>query len=173
MQTLLKISRLIDNLNEGIGRLTYWLVLVMVVIGTWNVAGRYLGRWLGEKLTSNGLIEAQWYLFDLVFLLGAAYSLKHNEHVRVDLFYKDLNRRKKALINIIGTLLFLIPFCLMVIYFSWGWTLNSWAIWEMSSDPDGLPRFPIKSMIIVSLILLILQGISETIKNWVIFQEEE
>ncbi|MGB7522138.1 MAG: TRAP transporter small permease subunit [Spirulinaceae cyanobacterium] len=173
MQTLLKISRLIDNLNEGIGRLTYWLVLVMVVIGTWNVAGRYLGRWLGEKLTSNGLIESQWYLFDLVFLLGAAYSLKHNEHVRVDLFYKDLNRRKKAFINIIGTLLFLIPFCLMVIYFSWGWTLNSWAIWEMSSDPDGLPRFPIKSMIIVSLILLILQGISETIKNWVIFQEEE
>ncbi len=173
MRTLLKISRLIDSINEGIGRLTYWLVLVMILISTWNVAGRYIGRWLGEKLTSNGLLETQWYLFDIIFLLGAAYGLKHNEHVRVDLFYKDFNRRKKALINIIGTVLFLIPFCLMVIFYSWEWTLNSWSIWEMSSDPDGLPRYPIKSMIIIGLILLLLQGISETIKNWAILQEED
>ena len=120
MHKLLQISRIIDTINEWIGRLTYWLVLFMVLVGVWNVVGRYLGRWLGQNLTSNALIEIQWYLFDLVFLLGAAYALKHNEHVRVDLFYKGWNRKRKALANLIGTLLFLIPFSVMVIYYSWG-----------------------------------------------------
>ena len=171
MHRLLQISRIIDAINEWIGRLTYWLVLLMVMIGVWNVIGRYLGRWLGQNLTSNALIEIQWYLFDLVFLFGAAYALKHNSHVRVDLFYKDWSRRRKALANFIGTLLFLIPFCLMVIYYSWGTIVNSWKIWEMSPDPGGLPRYPIKSTIVVSFVLLILQGFSEAIKNWAIITE--
>ncbi|MBZ8180199.1 TRAP transporter small permease subunit [Oscillatoria salina] len=171
MQILLKIASIIDTINQWIGRLVYWLVLVMVLVGVWNVLGRYLGRWLGQNLTSNALIEIQWYLFDLVFLLGAAYALKHDDHVRVDLFYKDWSPKRKALANLIGTLLFLIPFCLMVIYFSWEWTLNSWVIFEQSPDPGGLPRYPIKSMIIISFVLLILQGISEAIKNWAIFRE--
>jgi TRAP-type mannitol/chloroaromatic compound transport system permease small subunit len=145
----------------------------MVLVGVWNVAGRYLGRILGQNLTSNGLIETQWYLFDLVFLLGAAYTLKHNEHVRVDIFYKDWHPQKKALINFLGAILFLIPFCCLVIYYSWGTVINSWKILEVSPDPGGLPRYPIKSMIIVSLILLLLQGISEAIKNWVIFTSQE
>ncbi|MBE9166835.1 TRAP transporter small permease subunit [Pleurocapsales cyanobacterium LEGE 06147] len=179
MQKLLQIAKVIDTINEWIGRLTYWLVLFMVLIGVWNVVGRYLGRFLGQNITSNALIEIQWYLFDLVFLLGAAYTLKHDDHVRVDIFYKDWNPRRKALANLLGTLLFLIPFCCLVIYYSWGTVINSWRIQEMSPDPDGLPRYPIKAMILVSLVLLILQGISEAIKNWAILtnklapQEEE
>lgn len=169
MQKLLQIAKVIDTINEWIGRLTYWLVLFMVLIGVWNVVGRYLGRFFGQNLTSNALIEIQWYLFDLVFLLGAAYTLKHDAHVRVDIFYKDWNPRRKALANLLGTLLFLIPFCCLVIYYSWGTVINSWRIQEMSPDPGGLPRYPIKSMILVSLVLLIFQGISEAIKNWAIF----
>ncbi|NEO43415.1 MAG: TRAP transporter small permease subunit [Moorea sp. SIO4A3] len=169
MQQLLRISRVIDSFNERIGRLTYWILPLMILIGVWNVVGRYLGRFIGENLSSNGFIETQWYLFDLVFLLGAAYTLKHNGHVRVDVFYKSLRPKAQAIANLIGTLLFLIPFCIMVIYFSWGAIVNSWTIQEMSPDPGGLPRYPIKSMIIVSFGLLILQGISEAIKNWAIF----
>lgn len=140
----------------------------MVGVGAWNVAGRYLGRWIGQNLTSNALIEVQWYLFDLVFLLGAAYALKHDEHVRVDIFYRGWSRKRQALANLIGSILFLIPFSLMVIYFSWETVLNSWEIREMSPDPGGLPRYPIKTMIIVSFVLLIFQGISQAIKSWAI-----
>ena len=169
MRRLLQISRFIDTVNEWIGRLAYWLVLFMVLVGVWNVVGRYVGRLVGFNLTSNALIEIQWYLFDLVFLLGGAYALKHNEHVRVDIFYKDLSPRRKALVNFVGSIAFLIFFCAWVIYFSWGTVLNSWQILEMSPDPGGLPRYPIKSFIIIGLLLLIFQGISEAIKNWAIF----
>ena len=89
MQKLLNIAKIIDTINEWVGKLTYWLVLLMILVGVWNVIGRYLGRLIGQNLTSNAFIEVQWYLFDIVFLLGAAYTLKHDEHVRVDLFYKD------------------------------------------------------------------------------------
>lgn len=165
MKMLLKLSRAIDAAIEGLGNLVSWLVILMVGIGFWNVATRYLGRWLGQ-LSSNALLEMQWYLFALVFLLGAAYALKHNEHVRVDIFYKGWSPRRRAWVNFLGSLLFLIPFCAIAIYFSWQWTLNSWHVLEVSPNPQGLPRYPIKSAIIVSLFLLILQGISEAIKNW-------
>ena len=170
MRKLLQLSRFIDTVNEWIGRLAYWLVLFMVLIGVWNVVGRYLGRLVGYNLTSNALIEIQWYLFDLVFLLGGAYALKHNAHVRVDIFYKDLSARRKALINFVGSLV-LISFCAGVIYYSWGTVINSWKIWEMSPDPGGLPRYPIKSFIIIGLLLVIFQGISEAIKNLAILTD--
>lgn len=140
----------------------------MIGVGVWNVLGRYLGNAIGQNLSSNALIETQWYLFDLVFLLGAAYTLQHNDHVRVDVFYARWNRRRKAMADLFSTLVFLIPFCLLVIYFSWGAVVQSWAIRETSPDPGGLIRYPIKSMIIVSFALLILQGISDAIKNWAI-----
>ncbi|MBE9040530.1 TRAP transporter small permease subunit [Oscillatoriales cyanobacterium LEGE 11467] len=170
MQALLRLSQLIDATNERIGRLTYWLLPVAIVIGTWNTVGRYIGKHLGQSLTSNASIEAQWYLFDLVFLLGAAYTLKHNAHVRVDLFYDRWNPQRKALVNFLGTLLFLIPFCIMVVWFSWTPIFNSWQIWESSPDPNGLPRYPIKTALLVGFGLLILQGISEAIKNWAIWR---
>ncbi|MEB3341170.1 TRAP transporter small permease subunit [Okeania sp.] len=169
MQILLRLSRIIDRLNESIGRLTYGLVILMVLVGLWNVIGRYLGRAIGQNLTSNAFIEIQWYLFDLVFLLGGAYALKHNEHVRVDIFYTRWSPKRKALANLIGTLLFLIPFSIIVVIVSWGAVLNSWAILENSPDPGGLPRYPIKTMIIISFVLLFLQGISEAIKNFAVF----
>ena len=172
LNKLLRLSRIIDTFNEWVGRLAYWLVLFMVLVGVWNVVGRYLGRFLGQNLTSNALIEIQWYLFDLVFLLGAAYTLKHNEHVRVDLFYKGWSRKRRALANLMGAMFFLLPFCLMVIYFSWNTVINSWRSLEISPDPGGLPRYPIKSMIVVSFVLLIGQGISEAIKNWAILTEK-
>ncbi|NEQ30486.1 MAG: TRAP transporter small permease subunit [Leptolyngbya sp. SIO4C5] len=165
MQTLLKIAGWIDRFNEGIGRLAYWLILVMLGIGVWNVVGRYLGYFVGQNLSSNALIESQWYLFDIVFLLGAAYTLKHNGHVRVDVFQSRWQGKRKALAELVGTLLFLLPFCALVIFFSWEAIAASWAIRETSPDPGGLPRYPIKSLIIVSFVLLILQGFSEAIKN--------
>lgn len=173
MRELLRIANVIDLINEWIGRLTYWLVLLMVAVGAWNVFGRYIGRIIGINLTSNGLIEIQWYLFDLIFLLGAAYALKYNEHVRVDIFYKDWSRRRQALANFLGNILFLIPFSCLIIYYSWGKVINSWKIWEMSPDPGGLPRYPINSAIILAFVLLILQGISEAIKNWHIYQQPD
>lgn len=169
MQSLLSIARKIDAFTTQIGKFAYWLVLAMIGVGTWNVIGRYLGNFVGQNLSSNALIETQWYLFDIVFLLGAAYTLQRGGHVRVDVFYDRWSRRGKALADFIGTVIFLIPFSALVIYFSWGAVIKSWQIFEMSPDPNGLPRYPIKAMILVSFGLLILQGISEAIKNWAIF----
>ena len=170
MQVILQISRLIDQFNESIGRFVYWFALLMIAVGTWNVVGRYVGRTVGQNLSSNVLLETQWYIFDVIFLLGAAYTLKHNEHVRVDVIQSRLNPKQKALVDLFGSVFFLIPFCVMVIFYSWGAVSNSWAILETSPDPGGLPRYPIKSLMIVSFILLILQGISEAIKNFAIFK---
>ena len=144
----------------------------MILIGVWNVVGRYLGNLLQRNLSSNGFIESQWYIFDLIFLLGAAYTLKHNHHVRVDVLYSNWSGKRQALANLLGTLLFLIPFSIMVIWFSWQAILDSWQIWELSPDPGGLPRAPIKSMIIVGFVLLIIQGISEAIKNFAILTNQ-
>ncbi len=170
MEKLLKVSRIIDALNEIIGKITSWLVLVMVVIGGWNVIGRYLGRLTGNSLSSNAYIEAQWYIFSIIFFFAAAYALKHDEHVRVDVFYSKWNPRRRALVEIVGTIFFLIPFCILVIFYSWETIVNSWSILEGSSDPDGLPRYPIKTTIIISFALLILQGISQIIKNFAILK---
>jgi len=172
LEKLLRLSRIIDRFNEIVGRLSAGLVLLMILVGVWNVIGRYIGRAIGQNLTSNALIEIQWYIFDIVFLLGGAYALKHNEHVRMDLLYSNWTPRKKALANLIGTLLFLIPFSILIFYYSWGAVANSWAILEVSPDPGGLPRYPIKTMILVSCVLLIIQGISEAIKNWAIFTRQ-
>lgn len=170
MRKLLALARGIDRVIAWIGKGAAWLALVMLAIGGWNVVGRYLGKLIGQNLSSNGLLESQWYLFDLIFLLGAAYTLQKNDHVRVDIIYKSLGDRQRAWVNLLGTLLFLLPFCGLVIFYSWGSVVNSWQIWEMSPDPGGLPRYPIKTMILVSFGLLILQGIAEAIKNWAIIR---
>jgi TRAP-type mannitol/chloroaromatic compound transport system permease small subunit len=137
----------------------------MVLVGVYNVFGRFVGQYIGTNLTTNALIEGQWYLFSLVFWLGAPYALLHNEHVRVDVLYARKGGRYKAIVNLLGTLLILIPFCSLLIYFSWNFIAVSWDILEGSPDPSGLPRYPIKTLIAVGAALLILQGISEVIKN--------
>ncbi|MGJ3248685.1 MAG: TRAP transporter small permease subunit [Elainellaceae cyanobacterium] len=165
MNTLLALSRWIDRITTGIGRLASWLVLVMIGVGCWNVIGRYVGQVVGRNLSSNALIETQWYLFSIVFLLGAAYTLRHNGHVRVDVFQSRWRGKRKALAELIGTLLFLLPFAGLVMLFSWRWVLASWRIGETSPDPGGLPRYPIKSLVLVGFAVLLLQGVSEAIKN--------
>lgn len=165
MRVLLRLSKGIDAFMEVVGTITYWLVPIVVLVGVWNVGGRYIGRAVGRNLTSNLFIELQWYLFAIIFLMGAAYTLKHDEHVRVDVFYGRWPPRRKALINFLGAILFLIPFSVLVLYFSWDSVMFSWEIREQSPDPSGLPRYPIKTFILIGFILLIVQGISEAIKN--------
>lgn len=172
MRFLLRISRVIDQIIDRIGSLLPWLVVLMIGAGFYNVVARYVGRFLGVRLTNNAAIEIQWYLYAILFFLGFAFILKHNVNVRVDFLYARWSPKQRAMIDFWGTLLFLIPFCILGIYVtinpvlaSWGrLPSGSWGTWEMSSDPNGLPRAPIKSMIIVSFTLLLAQAISQAIK---------
>jgi TRAP-type mannitol/chloroaromatic compound transport system permease small subunit len=172
MRLLLSLASAIDWLTEQIGRLAVMIVPLLVVIGFTNVITRFVGRAIGQQLSSNAAIEWQWYLFSILFLLLFAYILKHNVNVRVDFLYANWSPKQRAIVDLVGTLLFIIPFCLMGMYYSWGPILSSWGrqfdgtwgTWEISPDPNGLPRAPIRSMILVGLGLLLLQSISQTIK---------
>lgn len=165
MSFLLKLSRWIDRISEAMGWLTLGLALIMVAVGAYNAITRYLGRFIGVNLSSNLYIEVQWYLFSLIFLLGAGYVLKLDDHVRVDIFYTRLSPKGKAWVNLVGGLFLLLPICLVILGYSLPSVINSWQILEQSSDPSGLPRYPIKSAILVAFLLLGLQGISEIIKQ--------
>lgn len=165
MQTWLRLSKRIDTFTQWMGVVAYWLIPTMVLVGVFNVVGRFAGQALSTNLSSNALLELQWQLFSLTVFLGAPYALLHNEHVRVDVLYSRYNDNQRAWINVIGTLLFLIPFCCFLIYFSWSFVQNSWRIWEYSPDPGGLPIYPIKTLIPIGAGLLIIQAISEVIKN--------
>jgi len=155
----------IDRFNEWLGRGLYWLTLGMVGVGAFNALARYLDPYTGLSLSSNTWIELQWYLFSLVFLLGAAYTLKHDDHVRVDVLYSQLSRRGQAWINLFGTVLFLVPFCVVVLWMSVPFVSSSWAVLEQSSDPGGLPRYPIKTAIPLALLFVLLQGIALIIRE--------
>ena len=165
MQRWLRLAEGIDRFSEKTGRLLYWLTLGMVLIGAYNAIVRYLDRFTGLGLSSNTYIELQWYLFSLVFLLGGAYTLLRDAHVRVDVLYGRLSRRTRAVIDIVGIEIFLVPFCLVVIWESAPAVGNSWAVWEMSPDPGGLPRYPIKTLVPVAFALVLLQGVAEWIKR--------
>jgi len=185
VQALLRLSKAIDALMEFIGVVGVWLVTLLLFVGVYNVIGRYVGPLVGRNLASNTFIEGQWYLFSVIFFLGFAFVLKRNAHVRVDFLYSKLNLRNRAWVNLIGTLIFLIPFCILGIYVtyhpvltSWGLLPNgTWGTWEMSSDSGGLPRAPIKTMIIVAFVLLLIQGVSDLIKHTAVLtnavQEDE
>ncbi len=165
MQRWLRLAHGIDRFSERTGRLLYWLSLAMVVIGAFNAVARYLDRYTGLGLSSNMYIELQWYLFSLLFLLGAAYTLKHNAHVRVDVLYSRLSPKGKAWVDLGGTVLFLMPFCVLMLWVSWPMVANSWAVREVSPDPGGLPRYPIKAVIPLAFVLLMIQGLSMLIKQ--------
>ncbi len=172
MKGLLRVSRAIDAVTEFIGSLLPYLVILMIGVGFYNVVARYLGRFIGARLTNNAAIEIQWYLYSVLFFLGFAYILKHNINVRVDFLYAKWSPRRRAWVDLLGTICFLIPFCILGIYVtvspvlaSWGRLPNgSWGTWEISPDPDGLPRAPIKTMIIIAFALLLAQAISQVIK---------
>jgi len=177
------LSETIDRWTDRLGRWTAWLTLGMVLVGSYNTVARYLDGYRGRhevvgetftRLSSNAFLELQWYLFSLVFLLGAAYALRHNAHVRVDLLYGRLGRRGKAWIDLIGGLTLLLPFSIFALWVSWPSVRNSWQVREISPDPGGLARYPIKTVILVAFVLLILQGLSEVLKQVVIlFSENE
>ncbi|NJM95458.1 MAG: TRAP transporter small permease subunit, partial [Acaryochloridaceae cyanobacterium CSU_5_19] len=172
MKALLRLSQTIDRATEMLGRLSSGMVILTILVGFYNVMARYIGRLIGLKLSTNVLIELQWYLFSLMFLLGFAYILKHAANVRVDFLYSQWSAQRQAWVDFWGTVFFLIPFCLLGIGVSinpvlqsWGQLPDgSWGPWELSADANGLPRAPIKTMIIVAFVLLLVQAISQAIK---------
>ncbi|HSG47555.1 MAG TPA: TRAP transporter small permease subunit [Longimicrobiales bacterium] len=164
MQTLRSFAGAVDRLNQRLGSVLRWLALLMVLMGAYNAVARYLTRYVGVSLSSNALNEAQWYLFSLIFLLGAAYGLKVDAHVRVDVLYGRLSEKARGWIDLLGTTLFLLPFSLLMLWVSYPTVRNSWVIREVSPDPGGLPRYPIKAVILVSFALLLLQGLAQVVR---------
>jgi TRAP-type mannitol/chloroaromatic compound transport system permease small subunit len=165
MRILRKISSLIDALNDRIGVAIRWMALFMVVIGAVSAVVRYFARSQGWTLNLTPATEIQWYLFSIIFLLGAAYGLNHDVHVRVDVMYERMTPKVQAWIDLCGTLLFLLPFSIMMLYVSYPAVRSSWDIKETSPDPGGLARWPIKMLILVSFALLVLQGLSQLVKQ--------
>lgn len=165
MHILRQFSALVDGLNDRIGVVIRWLALLMVLVGAVSAVIRYFGRSQGWTLNLTPATEMQWYLFSMIFLLGAAYGLNHDVHVRVDVMYERMSPRVQAWIDLCGTLLFLLPFSVLMLYVSFPAVSSSWSVREMSPDPGGLPRWPIKMLILVSFALLVLQGLSQLVKQ--------
>ncbi|MFQ5536294.1 MAG: TRAP transporter small permease subunit [Gemmatimonadota bacterium] len=165
MHLLRRFAAAVDALNDRIGAAIRWLALIMVLVGAFNALARYATRYTGVSLSSNAYLDLQWYFFSLIFLLGAAYGLEHNVHVRVDVLYSRLGRKARAWIDLVGTVLFLIPFSVLMLWVAWPAVRNSWSIREVSPDPGGLPRYPIKAVILVGFVLLLLQGFSQVVKE--------
>lgn len=165
MTFLLRIASAIDRFSKRTGQWLCWLTLGMVLVGALNAILRYTARFTGLSLSSNMYIELQWYLFSLVFLLGAAYTLQTDSHVRVDVLYGRLSAKGKAWIDLTGTVVFLIPFCILMLWVSWPAVMNSWAVLEGSPDPGGLPRYPIKTAIPIAFLLLLVQAFSMLIRS--------
>lgn len=182
-------TKTIDAISEWLGIFAELLIIGTVVIGFYNVVARYVGQYSKEisslvaqytgyviepatlyGLSSNIFIELQWYLFSIVFFLGFAYILKNGINVRVDFLYTNFSTKRKALIDLIGHLLFLIPFCIISTWVSISPVIRSWQQWEMSPDPGGLPRAPLKAMLIFSFGLLLLQTLSEIMKLWAVYR---
>ncbi len=161
MAPLLAISHQIDRLNEGVGRTVRWLVLAAVLISAGNAIVRKI-----FSVSSNSLLEIQWYLFAAVFMLGAGYAFLRNVHVRIDFVSSKLSKRTNTIIDIAGIVVFLIPLCLILINLSWPFFYNAWKIGEMSSNAGGLIRWPVLILIPLGFALLLLQAISELIKRF-------
>jgi TRAP-type mannitol/chloroaromatic compound transport system permease small subunit len=160
LSLLLRLSGAIDRLNTAVGRTVIWLVLVMTVISSGNAIIRY-----AFNTSSNAWLEIQWYLFSAVFLLGAGYTLRHNEHIRIDVVTGRFGPRGQAWIDVAGGLLFLLPMACIITWLSWPIFVGSLESGEMSSDAGGLIRWPAKLLIPAGFALLALQGLSETIKR--------
>lgn len=160
MRGLIGLSRAIDAMNEMIGRLTYWLILAAVLISTGNALVRY-----GLNTSSNAWLEIQWYLFSFVFLFCAGYTLLHNQHVRIDVLTGHLSGRARAWIDIIGTVLFLLPMAITIMWLSWPVFVDAWQSNEISTNAGGLMVWPARLMLPAGFLLLVLQGFSELIKR--------
>src|SRR5471032_249878 len=160
MYTRVRLSLLIDTVNERIGKFSAWFILLAVFICTVNALVRY-----AFNLSSNGWLEIQWYLNSAMFLLVAAYALKQNAHVRIDVIAGKLSPRAQAWIDIFGGLFMLLPAVTIIAWYSIPSLVNSFELHEMSSDNGGLVRWPVRLLIPVAFVLLGLQGVSEIIKR--------
>lgn len=160
MQGLLKLSALIDELNERVGRLVIWLVLIVVIVSSGNAVFRF-----AFNMSSNALLEIQWYLFSAIFLFSAGYVLKKNEHIRIDVLISRFSERTQNWVDVFGILVFLLPMAVIIGYLSWPVFTNAWASGEMSSNPGGLIRWPVRLMMPVGFALLVIQGLSELVKR--------
>lgn len=163
MPLLLRVARSIGRLNDGVYAAIRWLTLAMIFVGAFNALARYLTRYTGVALASNAMFDAQWYMFSIIFLLGAAYGLHREVHVRVDVAYARLTPRRQAWVDLVGTALFVVPFCLMMLVTSWPAVRNSWLVREGSPDPGGLVRYPIKALLLACFGLLLLQAVAQLI----------
>ena len=161
MKPLLQLSRLIDALNEGIGKLVMWFVLAAVLISAGNAVMRK-----AFDIGSNAFLEIQWYLFAAVFLLGSGYVFLRNAHVRIDFISTKLSKRTNTIIDILGMLLFAIPLSLILISLSWPVFERAWVSGEMSQNAGGLIRWPVFLLVPVGFGLLALQCVSELIKRF-------
>lgn len=160
MNALLSLSRAIDAVNERVGKLVSWLVLIVVLISAANAVVRYAADW-----SSNALLEIQWYLFSAIFLLSAGYVLKRNEHIRIDIVSGRLSPRAQNWIDVFGLLAFLLPMAVMTMVLSWPVFKLAWTSNEISANPGGLVRWPVRLLMPIGFLLLTLQGCSELVKR--------
>lgn len=183
---LLAYQRAVDSVSEGLGWLAKWLVPTCVLVGFINVLLRYIGRFQQRSLTSNRYIELQWMLFGAIFLLVFPYVLKHGINVRVDFLFQSFSRKRRALIDFVGHIVALVPYCLFALWANWDYAFTSlfqkgerwstwrvWEIWEQSPDAKGLPRAPIKVLLLVGFFILLLQTIAELIKLGFVLAERD
>lgn len=160
MNFLLQFSRLIDAISEAVGRAAIWLILVVVLISAGNAVSRF-----AFDLSSNAMLEIQWYLFSAIFLACAAYVLKKNEHIRIDVIAGRLSERAQNWIDVFGILVFLLPMAVLIAWLSWPVFMNAWTSGEGSPNPGGLIRWPVRLMLPLGFALLILQAVAELIKR--------
>ena len=160
MKGLLAFSRVVDALNQRLGWVAEWLVLLSCLISAGNAFSRY-----AFGASSNAWLEIQWYMFAAVIMLGASYTLKKNEHVRVDIVYANVSTRRQIGIDIFGFVMFMLPATVVMTYLSWPIFHNSWALGEISANAGGLIRWPVKIFLPLGFALLTLQGVSELIKR--------
>ena len=160
MKLLLGLSRAIDALNERVGHLMYWLILIMVLVSAGNATSRY-----ALSMASNAWLELQWYLFSAVFLLCAGYTLLHNEHIRIDVIAGLFKRRTQIWVDVFGMVFFLLPLSLYMTWSSWPVFMNAWNSGEISASAGGLIRWPARLLVPAGFFLLTLQGLSELIKR--------
>ncbi len=160
MRAALALARIIDAINERLGRVAVWLVLIACLVSATNAVSRY-----AFDLSSNAWLELQWYLFAGMVLFGAPYVLNKNGHVRVDILYGRASERTRAWIDLLGLLVFLLPVSGFIAYMAWPFFIESFHGNEMSSNAGGLLRWPVKLIIPFGFAMLVLQGLSEVIKR--------
>ena len=166
MNTLMKQ---LEWIAEWTGRAVAWMTLLMVLLTFLIVVLRYVFNlgWIGMQ-------ESVTYLHAIVFMLGAAYTLKHEEHVRVDIFYRDMSPQRRARVDLLGTLFLLTPVCLFIFFASWDYVLNSWSLREGSADPGGLPIvYLLKATLLVMPLLVLIQGLAQALRAWAVLKNKE